>query len=67
MPDEEMIAPAEPLPPDPRLVAVQQAYDALKVAVGTLPNTPSRIHALAHADAVPIYAKQAIREEGQGG
>lgn len=48
--------------PDPRLVAVQEAAAALKAACERLPDTPSREHALAHADAVPIYAAQAIRE-----
>lgn len=49
---------------DPRLVAVQEATDALKAACNDLPPTPSREHALAHVGAVPIYAAQAIKEEG---
>lgn len=49
--------------PDPRLVAVTDAADALKTACSSLPDTPSRHHALAHLDAVTVYAAQAIREE----
>jgi hypothetical protein len=58
--------PEAPLPPDPRLMAVQEAADALKAACQQLPDTDGRMHALAHVGAVPIYAAQAIREEGQG-
>ena len=57
---------AEP-EPDPRLVAVEEAADALKVACNNLPDTPSRGYALMHIDAVPIYAAQAIREETERG
>ncbi len=53
--------------PDPRLVAVQEAADALRAAIDGLPDTLSRMHARAHADAVPIYAAQAIREEAEHG
>lgn len=51
--------------PDPRLVAVREAADALVAAIERLPDTDSRRHARAHADAVPIYAAQAIREGGE--
>lgn len=63
MPDETEVTPPAPPPPDPRLVAVQEAADALKAACNDLPDTPSRGYALLHLDSVPIYAAQAIREE----
>lgn len=48
-------------------MAAQEAADALKAACNELPDTLSRGHALAHLDAVVIYAVQAIREEAGGG
>ena len=54
-----------PPPPDPRLVAVQDAVAGLAaLVVEQLPDTDSRTHALAHARAVAVYAGQAIREGG---
>jgi hypothetical protein len=59
MEDEQATTPPEP---DPRLVAVQEAADALIAACERLPGTVNRGHAIAHARSVPIWAAQALRE-----
>jgi hypothetical protein len=50
-------------PPDPRLVAIQEATDTLMALCGQLPDTQGRTNAIAHARSVPTWAAQAIREE----